>query len=75
MPEMDGYEASTIIRNLENETKKSIPIIALTADVTKQVVEKCKQVGMDEYMSKPFDANELKSKILTLINQNERIQR
>ena len=71
MPEMDGYDASIAIRNLEDSTKKSIPIIALTADVTNSVITKCKEIGMDDYMSKPFDSQELKSKIEKLINSKK----
>lgn len=52
MPEKNGYEATQYIRN---ELKMDIPIIALTADVTTADVEKCKEVGMNDYISKPID--------------------
>lgn len=52
MPEKNGYEATEYIRNV---LKMDIPIIALTADVTTADVEKCKAVGMDDYISKPID--------------------
>ncbi len=71
MPEMDGYDASIAIRKLDDSTKKSIPIIALTADVTNSVITKCKEIGMDDYMSKPFDSQELKVKIEKLINSKK----
>jgi PAS domain S-box-containing protein len=63
MPEMDGYEATKIIRNLENPLKSNIPIIALSADVTQNVIEKCKEIGMNNYLSKPFDVNQLREMI------------
>lgn len=52
MPEMDGLEATKIIRN---EFKLNIPIIALTANAFKTEIENCKNAGMDDYVTKPFD--------------------
>jgi CheY-like chemotaxis protein/anti-sigma regulatory factor (Ser/Thr protein kinase) len=51
MPIMDGYEATKLIR----EIHKTVPIIAMTANALKQDVEKCKEVGMNDYISKPVD--------------------
>lgn len=62
MPEMNGFEATRFIRN---ELKLSIPIIALTADVTTTDVEECKKVGMEDYISKPVDEKQLYSKIIS----------
>ena len=67
MPEMNGYDASKAIRELDDVTKNNIPIIALTADVTNLVIEKCKSVGINEYISKPFDSFQLKTKIQNLV--------
>lgn len=61
MPEMDGFEATEYIRNT---MKSQIPIIALTADVTTVDVEKCKAVGMNDYMAKPVDERLLYSKLI-----------
>ena len=62
MPEMNGFEATKYIR----ETMKSeIPIIALTADVTTVDVQKCKAVGMNDYVSKPVDERLLYSKLIS----------
>ena len=56
MPEMDGYEATDLIRQWEREQgKKRIPIIALTANATKDDVKKCLDAGMDAYCSKPIN--------------------
>jgi PAS domain S-box-containing protein len=61
MPEMNGFEATAYIRN---EMNSRVPIIALTADVTTVDVEKCKAVGMNDYISKPIDDKLLYSKII-----------
>jgi len=67
MPEMNGFEATKYIR----ETMKSkIPIIALTADVTITDATKCKESGMDDYISKPIDEELLYGKIVALIRNN-----
>jgi two-component system CheB/CheR fusion protein len=65
MPEMNGFEATTYIRN---ELHSQIPIIALTADVTKVDVENCKAVGMNDYISKPINEKLLLEKILACMN-------
>jgi len=54
MPEMDGDEATRIIRALDIPKAKEIPIVAMTADVFKEDVEKCLSVGMNDHISKPI---------------------
>ncbi|SHI80920.1 PAS domain S-box-containing protein [Hymenobacter daecheongensis DSM 21074] len=61
MPEMNGFEATEYIRT---QLRLTVPIIALTADVTTVDVEKCKAVGMNDYISKPIDDKLLYSKII-----------
>ncbi|MDR3109470.1 MAG: response regulator [Planctomycetaceae bacterium] len=64
MPEMDGYEATDLIRTWELEQgKKRIPIIALTANATKEDIQKCYEAGMDGYCSKPIDPQSLVKQI------------
>jgi PAS domain S-box-containing protein len=60
MPEMDGYTTTRRIRELA-EPYRSIPIIALTADVMKGDREKCIESGMNDYVSKPFRLEELEA--------------
>jgi PAS domain S-box-containing protein len=66
MPEMNGFEATEYIRKT---MKSNIPIIALTADVTTVDVEKCKAVGMNDYISKPVDERLLYSKLVNIIKK------
>jgi PAS domain S-box-containing protein len=66
MPEMNGFEATKYIRNMMNS---NIPIIALTADVTTVDVEKCKEVGMNDYIAKPVDEKLLYTKIIHLVKK------
>jgi CheY-like chemotaxis protein len=66
MPEMNGFEATTYIRKT---MKSTIPIIALTADVTTADLEKCKSVGMNDYIPKPIDERLLYTKIVSLVKK------
>jgi PAS domain S-box-containing protein len=61
MPEMNGFDATTYIRKVLN---LQTPIIAVTADVTTVNVEKCRSLGMNDYLSKPIDERLLFNKIL-----------
>jgi len=67
MPEINGFEATDYIRNIMNLT---IPIIALTADVTTVDLAKCKAVGMNDYIAKPVDERVLYSKIVSIVKKN-----
>jgi len=59
MPVMDGYEATQGIRNLELMRAKSIPIIAMTANVFREDIEKCIDSGMNDHIGKPIDTDSL----------------
>ena len=61
LPEMDGFETTVEIRKYEEEAgiEKQVPIVALTANTLDNDREKCIQAGMNEYLAKPFTAQEL----------------
>jgi CheY-like chemotaxis protein len=59
MPEMDGYEAISAIRDMDDF--KTLPIIALTAKAMKADRDHCLEVGASDYISKPLDINQLLS--------------
>lgn len=67
MPEMDGYETTIHIRNM-NSHKKDVPIVAMTAHTIKGEREKCLAIGMNDYISKPFQAEELYEKVRMLVS-------
>jgi PAS domain S-box-containing protein len=71
MPEMNGFEATQYIRKKMNGYKSTIPIIALTADVSKTDVERCREVGMNEYVSKPINETDLLNKIASLVKNTK----
>ena len=64
MPDMDGYEATRQIRALDDEFAKSIPIVAMTANVFKEDVERCLTAGMNDHVAKPIDIDKVIEKIL-----------
>jgi PAS domain S-box-containing protein len=60
MPEMDGYEATSTIRDQDSAVRNhNIPIIAMTANAMKGDREKCLEAGMDDYVTKPINMQEL----------------
>ena len=63
MPELDGYEATKIIRLIEEPCAKTIPIIAMTADVFQEDIEQCIKAGMNDHIGKPLDIKNMLEKI------------
>ena len=65
MPEMDGYEATRRIRAMEKQIPdaKRIPIVAMTANVFREDIEKCLEAGMDSHIGKPLDFQEVMEKL------------
>jgi len=63
MPVMDGYQTTHIIRNNERTTGKHMPIIAMTANALEGDRDKCLEAGMDDYITKPFNPDDLRSTV------------
>ncbi|MDR0474530.1 MAG: response regulator [Treponema sp.] len=63
MPEMDGYEATRRIRVLNAPQAKTVPIIAMTANVFREDIERCLNAGMDGHIGKPVDFGEVLDKL------------
>jgi signal transduction histidine kinase/CheY-like chemotaxis protein len=64
MPEMDGYQTTRIIRSQENPKYANIPIIAMTASPESEIQEQVFEAGMNDFITKPFDPDDLFNKIL-----------
>jgi CheY-like chemotaxis protein/two-component sensor histidine kinase len=63
MPEMDGYEATQAIRAFDGDLSKKIPIIAMTANVFKEDIEKCLAEGMNDHVGKPIFPKDVYEKL------------
>ena len=71
MPVMDGFEATTAIRQQEQLSGRHIPIVAMTAHAFKGDQERCLAIGMDAYISKPIRQQELYATIESVLGQTE----
>jgi CheY-like chemotaxis protein len=69
MPEMDGLEATAVIRVQEKQTGKHVPIVAMTAHAMKGDRERCLEAGMDDYVSKPIRARQLFDTLETVLRE------
>jgi signal transduction histidine kinase/DNA-binding response OmpR family regulator len=63
MPEMDGYEAARRIRAMNLEWAGKIPIVAMTANVFREDIERCLAAGMNDHLAKPIDLSEMMGKL------------
>ena len=71
MPVMNGYEAAKLIRSLDREDAKVIPIIAMTANAFTEDKMRAKEAGMDEHIAKPVDGKLLVKAINELVKHNQ----
>ena len=65
MPEMNGYEATKLIRNSHKKNSKLIPIIAMTANAFTEDMKKSLEVGMNKHLSKPI----IPEKLYKILNE------
>ena len=68
MPVMNGYEATKMIRSLNRDDAKKIPIIAMTANAFTEDRIRAKEAGMDEHLSKPIVIDEVTKTILRYVH-------
>ena len=69
MPEMNGYEAARAIRNLEQETGRHIPIIAMTANAFAEDIQAAAAAGMNAHVAKPVDMAVLRETLLRALKK------
>ena len=72
MPEIDGLEATRLIRAFPASKEKRIPIIAMTACVFKDDIEQCLKAGMDDHIGKPLDMDEVFEKLRKYIRKTNK---
>ena len=70
MPEMDGYDATRTIRAMDFPWAKKIPIVAMTANVFREDVEKCLECGMNDHIGKPLNYDKMVAKLYTYLWTN-----
>jgi CheY-like chemotaxis protein len=73
MPEMDGYMATSLIRQMP-QPQGSIPVIAITADAMPEDRERCLNAGMNDYISKPFNLEEIQVVLKKYFQKNEKLR-
>ncbi|GHS95327.1 hypothetical protein AGMMS50276_10490 [Synergistales bacterium] len=71
MPRMDGYEATKRIRALENPYAQAVPIVAMTANVFREDIEKCLAAGMSDHIGKPLDITDVMQKLRKYLLQKK----
>ena len=71
MPEMDGLEATSVIRGMERPDARTVPIIAMTANAFDEDVQSSLQAGMNAHLSKPVDPEHLFQTLEEIIWEKE----
>ena len=69
MPEMDGFEATRKIRESDLPNAKEVPILAMTANVFREDIEKCLKAGMNDHIGKPLDIDDVLKKLKYYLNR------
>ncbi len=72
MPVMNGYEATEAIRGLERKDASEIPIIAMTADAFSAALEHSREIGMNDYITKPIDPQQLRHTLEKNVKKNRK---
>jgi len=72
MPGMDGLETSRRIRSMEDKTKSSVPIIALTGNVSEEDIESCRKAGMNDFIGKPVNPDYLRGAMMRMENIDQK---
>jgi CheY-like chemotaxis protein len=75
MPEMDGFEATQRIRALAVPNAATIPIVAMTANVFREDIEKCLAAGMNDHIGKPLDSADMMRKLQHYLPRGHRRRR
>jgi signal transduction histidine kinase/DNA-binding response OmpR family regulator len=73
MPEMDGYEATRRIRALDAPRAGEIPIVAMTANVFREDIERCLKAGMNDHVGKPLDHGEVLDRLRKYLHRENGI--
>ncbi|MCL2790966.1 MAG: response regulator [Desulfobulbus sp.] len=73
MPEMDGYEATRRIRALDVPQAGQIPIVAMTANVFREDIDKCLVVGMNDHLGKPLNFDDLQEKLCKYLANHQAV--
>jgi signal transduction histidine kinase/CheY-like chemotaxis protein len=73
MPVLDGYEATRQLREWECTHNRHTPVVALTASAFQEDRQRCKEAGMDDFVSKPFSSDELTSRCATVLAGARRV--
>jgi signal transduction histidine kinase/DNA-binding response OmpR family regulator len=71
MPEMDGFEATRRIREMDTPNAKTIPIVAMTANVFREDIEQCLAADMNDHLGKPLDLEEVLDKLRKYLGGNK----
>ena len=71
MPEMNGLEATKAIRDSGRPDAATVPVIAMTADVFKEDIRRCREAGMDAHIGKPVELDKLFSTLQRFLNKQQ----